>query len=262
MLITNSIIYFIKVRIKLFKFKMSSIKNISLYIPHVFANYSKEDIAENMTSFGVVSKIDFVSKMGKDGKPYNAAYIHFDHWFNTSTAANFQERVLNPEKEARVMYDDPWFWIVLENKAKKHTPGDRKPRIDLEAFGCHSDVASESFKTPEKLRPINLSDLFAHHAKNQAASEEITQEEMDEAYDEMMRQQQEEECLMEEMMGEDDKHLVSIDIRYVKSLEDDNLVLTSQVNNFSNVIEDMKTQVEYYKNLYWNEANKTKPWLN
>jgi hypothetical protein len=26
---------------------------------------------------------------------------------------------VNPEKEARLVYDDPWFWVVLENKANR-----------------------------------------------------------------------------------------------------------------------------------------------
>jgi len=29
------------------------------------------------------------------------------------------------------VYDDPWYWIVLENKAKKQNPSDRKPRIEI-----------------------------------------------------------------------------------------------------------------------------------
>ena len=55
--------------------KMSSIKNISLYIPHVFANYSKEDISRVFNEFiGSVKTVDLVVKRGKDGKTFNAAY--------------------------------------------------------------------------------------------------------------------------------------------------------------------------------------------
>ena len=44
---------------------MSAIKNISLYIPHIFANYGKHDVTrffENL-KIGKVQTIDFVSKM-------------------------------------------------------------------------------------------------------------------------------------------------------------------------------------------------------
>ena len=108
-------------------------QNISLYIPHIFANFSKEFVAavfEDL-NIGNVKNIDFVSKCGQDGKEYNAAYIHFNEWYDTISARNFQARVLDTTKEARVVYDEPWYWIVLENKARKHVPGERKPRIDL-----------------------------------------------------------------------------------------------------------------------------------
>jgi hypothetical protein len=112
---------------------MSAINNISLYIPHIFANYSKNDVVKVFEdlSIGKVKNIDFISKMGNDNKPYNAAYIHFDYWYENVAAINFQERVLNPKKEARLMYEDPWFWLVLENKSRKIVSGDRKIRIDL-----------------------------------------------------------------------------------------------------------------------------------
>jgi len=107
--------------------------NISLYIPHIFANYTKEDVTtvfENL--LGKVKNIDFVLKLGKDFKEYNAAYVHFEYWYDTIAARNFQTRVLDPNLEARLVYDEPWFWIVLENKAQKYTPGQRKPRIELD----------------------------------------------------------------------------------------------------------------------------------
>ena len=112
---------------------MSSVPNVSLYIPHVFANFVKADIIEAFEKvfIGKVSKIDFVSKIGNDRKPYNSAYIHFEYWYDNAGAVNFQNRVLNPNQEARLIYDEPWYWIVLENKSKKHIPGERKPCIDL-----------------------------------------------------------------------------------------------------------------------------------
>ena len=116
-------------------------ESLSLYIPHVFPNFDKEYVAgvfEDM-EFGIVDHVDLVAKMDKNGKPYNAAYIHFSEWFNTTSVANFQERVVDPTREARIVHDDPWFWIVLENKATKYEPGARKPTLDL------SDPGAEEF---------------------------------------------------------------------------------------------------------------------
>lgn len=101
---------------------MSSImQNLSLFIPYVFANITEERVARVFENnhLGIVDHVDFVRKTDKNGKPYHAVYIHFSHWFNNSTVENFQERVMNPDKEARVVYDDPWFWIVLQNTGAK-----------------------------------------------------------------------------------------------------------------------------------------------
>jgi len=101
---------------------MSSInQNLSLFIPYVFINITQQRIAsivEN-ANLGIIDHVDFIRKTDKNNKPYHAVYIHFARWFNNSIAENFQERVMNPDKEARIVYDDPWHWIVLQNTGAK-----------------------------------------------------------------------------------------------------------------------------------------------
>jgi hypothetical protein len=108
--------------------------NTSLYIPHIFANFSKEFVAGvfEKLQIGKVKNIDFVLKVNSQGKEYNAAYIHFEYWNDTIASRNFHSRVVDSKDEARIVYDEPWFWVVLENKARKYTPGERKPRIQLD----------------------------------------------------------------------------------------------------------------------------------
>ena len=95
--------------------------NLSLYIPHVFLNLNESFIADMFESLriGRVDRVDFVRKSDRYGKPYNAAYIHFAEWYTGPAVENFVERVKNPAKEARIVYEDPWYWIVLENTGKK-----------------------------------------------------------------------------------------------------------------------------------------------
>jgi hypothetical protein len=59
----------------------ASVKNMSLYIPHVFANIGKDKIIEafEKLDIGKIKNIDFVSKMGKNSEAYNAVYIHFEN---------------------------------------------------------------------------------------------------------------------------------------------------------------------------------------
>ena len=112
-----------------------SIANISLYIPHVFANISKKMVADTFENLriGNVKRVDFVHKKSSNGD-FNAAYIHFNYWCDNVAACNFKDRVLNPNTEARIVYDEPWYWIVLENKRAKVKSSDRKQRINLEAL--------------------------------------------------------------------------------------------------------------------------------
>jgi hypothetical protein len=94
---------------------------LSLFVPYMFPNITQDRVAEVFDSnhLGVVHHVDFLKKTDRNGKSYNAAYIHFSHWYENQIVANFQERVVNPDKDARVVYDDPWYWIVLENTTFK-----------------------------------------------------------------------------------------------------------------------------------------------
>ena len=113
--------------------KTQNMGRLSLYIPHVFNNFNEDYIAKvfEKLSLGRVSHVDLIAKLDRNGKPYNVAYVHFEEWFDTSAARHFQALVKDPVREARIVYDEPWYWIILENKGKKHVAGERKQRINL-----------------------------------------------------------------------------------------------------------------------------------
>ena len=92
--------------------------NISLFIPRVFINITWQEIVSifNKLRIGKVSHVDFQEKRGRDGIAYHSVFVHFEYWYDNVAARNFQARVLDPLQEARLVYDDPWHWIVLENK--------------------------------------------------------------------------------------------------------------------------------------------------
>jgi hypothetical protein len=224
---------------------MSSIPNISLYIPHIFANYTKDDVAEvfDHQNIGKVKNIDFVSKLGKDGKPYNAAYIHFKNWFDNVPAHNLQKRVLNPETEARIMYEDPWYWILLENKAQKFTPGDRKPRIDL----GYSNVICTPDNTPEKPKCPAAPAKKSYAKVVEPASTGLDFEPYWADRAQELDEELEDEANMDEieaLIEEEDKYLVQIDSRYVQSVEQENAELRATIAYFQNAlcVEQIKTQ--------------------
>jgi hypothetical protein len=112
---------------------MLSNTDLSVFIPYVFPNVTKDRIAAafESNSLGLVDRIDLVSKTDANGKFYNYAFVHFSHWFDNDHAARFLERLDDPTRQARLVYDDPWYWIVLPNTGKALVPGSRKPCINL-----------------------------------------------------------------------------------------------------------------------------------
>lgn len=109
-----------------------NVSNISLYIPRIFTNITKEQIMRifDLLDIGWVNHIDIISKMTSDGKFYNSAYIHFDYWYSNISNENMQEK-LNNNIECRVVYDDPWYWLVLKNSGVKKDYSVPRPKINL-----------------------------------------------------------------------------------------------------------------------------------
>jgi hypothetical protein len=104
---------------------------LSLFIPRVFPNISSDRIAGvfEKQEFGKVKRVDLVNQGG-----YNRAYVHFDEWCDSPMVRSFQERVLNKKDRVVVVYDDPYYWIVLENTST-YSPGDElgpKKKINID----------------------------------------------------------------------------------------------------------------------------------
>ena len=232
--------------------KMPAIKNISLYIPHIFANFTVNQVTNIFESqeIGKVKRVDLIEKMGKDNKVYNAAYIHFDRWYNNAIAKSFQERVLSSDREARIMYDDPWYWIVLPNTTKKHPPsGSRKIKIDLTS---PSTPPSSPLSTPPSTPPSNKKRAVCPGAPRKPTYSSIlmssenddvksfnledeyhfSAEPTDAELDEMEKHMDEIDTAIEY----DNQFLTTVDSRYIYTIEQENLYLRYQVSVLQSAI--------------------------
>lgn len=224
---------------------MSTIKNISLFVPHVFPNFTQKYVAEAFAELGDVDRVDFVTKQDRDGKPYNAVYIHFKRWYRNDFAVKTQEDII-VNGSAKIFHDDSeYYWIVLPNTAKKHVPGERKPRIDL------GDSKSVSVKTIEKTPEKSVKEVscpgapkkpsyaqIADKAKSVAhkpiasALEPVIEQCGTKLFDEFDAEASEEAAHMAEIEAEleaEDENLVSIDWRYVQAVEQENMWLHVEV---------------------------------
>lgn len=228
---------------------MSAIKNISLFVPHVFPNFTRDYVAESFAEFGVVDRVDFVAKQDRNGKNYNAAYIHFKKWYNNQANREFQSTIIEYGSDKWYHDDSEYYWIVLENTAKKHVPGERKPRIDLGDMKT-SEKPISSMKTPEKpvlkrtehitpMKPtyaeIASKPALPEPAKSESANEfdKILEEFAQEAVlAEIEAELRAEFAEMEEIDAElekEDENLISIDSRYVQTIEQENAWLHGEV---------------------------------
>lgn len=219
---------------------------MSLYIPYVFSNVTKDKIIytfEFHLRLGHIRDVDLVGKIDKKGKTYYSAYIYFEEWYTNDKADRFVERVKNPSQETRVVYDtpEPWYWIVLENTSKKVAPGQRKLCIDV------IDLMSYGYKTPEKNLSItsNSDNNCYSHGNNDYLHLPSHKEEEDDLYDISLNLVSEFSCGYEYDIeaniiddtgrsGDEKKDVIDnsfnyIDPEYVKLLEQENMQLQSGV---------------------------------
>ena len=164
-----------KVSNNFYKMDQSLTNLMSIYIPHVFINISADLIKKTFEDlkYGKVKHIDLVDKMDKKGKIYQSAYIHFDYWFDNIACKNFQDRVKNPDKEARIVYKEPWFWICLENTSTNINTnnvvkgrGENKVKINLDdLFAAASSVKNKEidFDYVKQLEEINYKLMYDLH---------------------------------------------------------------------------------------------------
>ena len=182
---------------------------MSLYIPHVFTNIDEARIVRvfDSLSIGKIKHIDFVAKTSKDGASYNAAYIHLDSWHDTVTSQTFQERVINPDKEARLVYDEPWYWIVLENRSVKRI----RKTPDTTPIKNH-------FIKPKNKIPLTFLESVKRNLIGDFDMEDTSL------------------INVKSTLYDEERHIISIDSRYVQQLEqtiDDLQNTTTQAGVYS-----------------------------
>jgi hypothetical protein len=91
----------------------------SVFIPRVFVNIDETRISDIFRNefIGCVDHVDFVSKMDKDGTPYNMVYVYFSFLYNNDFAKRFKKDIDGSRGKTTLMYDTPWFWLILPNKS-------------------------------------------------------------------------------------------------------------------------------------------------
>ena len=106
-------------------------QSLSLMIPRVFPQWIDEqkiiDIFHQQ-QIGNVYKVSIIRSpdCNKRGYPIYKAFIYFNAWYENAIAFHFQQRIFGPRGQARVVYDDPWFWVVFKNTTRRLKNADRR----------------------------------------------------------------------------------------------------------------------------------------
>ena len=95
---------------------------LSLYIPCVYCNISKQFLLETFRNMGLgeVSRIDFVQRQINNidnsvSHPFNQAFVYFAYWNRNPIVDKLHREILNPNLDAKLVYDEPYFWRLLPN---------------------------------------------------------------------------------------------------------------------------------------------------
>ena len=147
----------------------------SLYIPRVFLNITEEKIREvfETLELGEIERIDLVPRPYTSGTiSANMAFIYFKYWSQTVSAQNLASRIMDPRREARIVYDDPWYWILLPNRRPQLAkPNESDPIGALKSIIQNLSTRIEILEKnvlfhPDDPFPGGTPILFRHNAEN------------------------------------------------------------------------------------------------
>ncbi len=90
---------------------------LSIYIPRIFSNISKSQVAKVFEDLelGEIERIDMIPYTNAKGVPLYRAFVYIQ-WSNSGASVHLQEKIKDPDQQAKIMYQEPWFWILLPNK--------------------------------------------------------------------------------------------------------------------------------------------------
>jgi hypothetical protein len=126
-------------------------QTMALFIPRVFPQWINETTLADIfhkQNIGLVYKVSISKKRKekKDKHPIFNAFVYFTAWYDTQVSYNLQQRLTGPQKQARIIYDDPWYWTVFEHKFTNHQLKKnelREIRIGLHNYRCQMLLLSK-----------------------------------------------------------------------------------------------------------------------
>ena len=86
-------------------------QQLVLYIPYVYEEQADSDYFSTVfrtLDIGEVKHVEFQEIIGG-----YQAYVFMEYWHNNIAVDHLQDRILNDDQEARLVHDDPYYWVLL-----------------------------------------------------------------------------------------------------------------------------------------------------
>lgn len=93
----------------------------TLYIPDFVHPADLDLIKETFEKLELakVRKVEFLEHLeceyNVEPELYGAARVYIDYWYDNGSVSHMQERIKNPNQEARLVYDDPHYWVIEDD---------------------------------------------------------------------------------------------------------------------------------------------------
>lgn len=134
--------------------------DLSLYIPRVHKNVTRTCIQETFRGLGIgeINRVDFVDYARETplvNQIYRQAFIYFAYWNKTPITENLQQQILNKDINAKIVYNEPYYWYILPNK----TPISLRKRVELDQTGLILEL-KDRIEHLESLIKIMSSRIF------------------------------------------------------------------------------------------------------
>ena len=116
----------------------------SICVPRVFKNISEKRIRAIFYSLklGFVERVDMVSKTNSKGDEFSRVFVHFSNWNERNHDAVQIRRKLEAGEKVKIVYDNPWFWMISQSTAPRPEQKNSRPKPFIDF--THNSAAEPS----------------------------------------------------------------------------------------------------------------------
>jgi len=101
--------------------------NLLFYISQISSEHATEEYIRKVfysLDIGIVSSVEFeedeTTQFYKNSN--KTALVFMERWFNNNSVEHLQEKILNNKNiEARIVHDDPQYWVLHKNERSLYT---------------------------------------------------------------------------------------------------------------------------------------------